>query len=1356
MPAARVRSFVEDEREAVVRPLPVPRGIVFRYVPPGSGDATLAEAEAAVAPVLPEWPVAALNGLPGWFKAMAPAVAAAGQPTAMGMATETATATETRPIPLGEFWERLRAVAAVDGVSDVEPLLLIASPQPRSVAEAEAFALGVGRAQFGLWGAPYDDDTSREIARLRRNPRWHIEQLKVPEAWGVWRAKRAGGAPGDLPGEGIVVAHPDTGYSGHPQVASRFVLPGKSFIAEGSAAPLEDARDDLVRAADWSPEHPEWFLQNPGHGTSTASVIVSAEGEEPGADDVFGVAPGAKVLPLRVSRSVLHLDFDALGAAIRYAVERDADVISMSLGGPFFSGYLRTCIDLALEHGIIVVSAAGNCVPATVFPAAFPEVVGVAALHAAGGPWRFSAIGRLVDVIAPGEDVTCALASHDGDADAFSVGMGTGTSFATACVAGIAALWLSHWGGRAAVAAKLGGRLDLVPFAFQYLLRETANATPDFLRGGSYGKGIPDAAALLASKLPSAAAVERYRREVMGERVNALTFLAGLFTGGRAVTEDGAPTGADGAHEARLIERLLGEQTSALQAELLARVASDRMLLVGFQRWRRGETVLPLIDRLLTPPGGDGTAALSTQLRAQLERARDAEAAAMARSQRGQLTPGVAAPPERGPAPPAFRPLRAYAFDPSLETRLETAHITQVTIPTRWERLAPGPVGEYLEVVDVDPATGCVYAPVDLNHPHVLAQDGLAPSEGSPQFHQQMVYAVAMNTIHRFEVALGRPIFWAPLRPWLKVRPEEERYFTPEALALMERERQEERAKLAAAEPRTKADEEWRGREDRYVRRLRVYPHALREPNAYYSPTKRALLFGYFPASSDDPRGLPGGMVFTCLSHDIIAHETTHALLDGMHPFFNEPSNPDVWAFHEAFADIMALFQHFTYPEVLRHQIANTRGNLETDNLLAMLAQQFGQATGRRAELRNALGTRVGDTFTRNKPDPTLLRTKTDPHGRGSVLVAAVFDAFLELYDDRVADLLRIATGGTGVLPAGSIHPDLVNRLALEAAAVAEEVLRACIRAMDYVPPVDITFGEFLRALITADYDLFAGERRKNRIAFIEAFRSWGIYPGGVPTLSEDSLRWRQPGEDDPLRCLEPESGLEEDERGLLRDLADALEGWQPRVGEAAAGPHGTAESAALDEVIGARGRVFQRVLRAQQGLHRLLERLQKRHGDPPLIPGINLRQPFSIGNLRPARRVGPHGEFRTEMVVEVVQSLPRGDDKDAPRLRGGATLVVDLLRWDVRYVIYKRLYEQVGRRYTLSRRVKAQLEDGEGERALDGELDMATPMGLDTGDKRKWLAATYTCEAEEAERKRRRQREEPFALLHGVAELGE
>jgi hypothetical protein len=108
------------------------------------------------------------------------------------------------------------------------------------------------------------------------------------------------------------------------------------------------------------------------------------------------------------------------------------------------------------------------------------------------------------------------------------------------------------------------------------------------------------------------------------------------------------------------------------------------------------------------------------------------------------------------PLPAPDRRLRVYTFDPSLATQLETALINEAVLPIPWEDLKPGPVGDYLEVVDYDPASGCFYEPVNLEEPRLLAQDGVAPSEGNPHFHQQMVYAVAMTTIKNFERALGR------------------------------------------------------------------------------------------------------------------------------------------------------------------------------------------------------------------------------------------------------------------------------------------------------------------------------------------------------------------------------------------------------------------------------------------------------------------------------------------------------------------------------------------------------------------------------------------------------------------------
>ncbi len=419
---------------------------------------------------------------------------------------------------------------------------------------------------------------------------------------------------------------------------------------------------------------------------------------------------------------------------------------------------------------------------------------------------------------------------------------------------------------------------------------------------------------------------------------------------------------------------------------------------------------------------------------------------------------------------PTARRLRIFSFDPALAARYDLAGMSGVTIEVRWENdLEPGPVGEYVEVVDLDPASGAAYAPVDLNAPALLATDGLAPSESDPRFHQQMCYAVAMKTIEHFERALGRKALWSSHRE----RTPDGRYA------------------------------------EGYVPRLRIYPHALRQANAFYSPPKKALLLGYFPARAQDGRSAPGATVFTCLSHDIIAHETTHALLDGVHPRFNEPVNEDVLAFHEAFADIVALFQHFSYPGVLRDQIARTRGDLVAQwSVLGQLAQQFARASGRGNALRSYLGAPEDGVWKPATPEPSRLAQTAEPHDRGAILVAAVFGAFTKVYQARTRDLFRIASEGTGVLRAGDIHPDLVNRLAEEAERCAERTLQMCIRAIDYCPPVAITFGAYLRAIVTADHDMNPVDRDNWRLAFIESFREWGIYPRGAGAMAEDSLLW--------------------------------------------------------------------------------------------------------------------------------------------------------------------------------------------------------------------------------------------------------
>lgn len=574
------------------------------------------------------------------------------------------------------------------------------------------------------------------------------------------------------------------------------------------------------------------------------------------------------------------------------------------------------------------------------------------------------------------------------------------------------------------------------------------------------------------------------------------------------------------------------------------------------------------------------------------------------------------------PAPP-FRCLRGFAIDPSLATDIDTAPFSQVLFKVRWEKLDPGPSGEYVQVVDVDPASGCIYEPVNLEDPKLLAQEGLPPSEGTPQFHQQTVYAISNLTIRNFEHALGRRVLWRP---------------------------------GPSPNPRNPNDD------SAFVPQLRIYPHALRERNAYYSPQKVSLLFGYFNATIDEVADhLPGGMVFTCLSHDIVAHETTHALLDGMHKRFLEPTNPDVLAFHEGFADIVALFQHFTFPEILRHQIAATRGEIRSqENLLGQMAGQFGRATGLRGALRDAIGQVEDGVWKPHKPDAKDYESTDEPHDRGAILVAAIFDAFLSIYERRTADLLRLATGGTGILRPGAVHPDLVNRLAEEASKSAQHVLNICIRALDYCPPVDITFGEYLRAIITADADLVADDDLKYRVAFIEAFRKRGIYPQDVRTLSEESLVWRGPEND----AQKPSQKLENDLEQVREYAQDDL------------------YTESSDRRHEARERLFRRQWQLRRQMHGWLKnhfaKSAEGKGDAAFL-GLNPEHPFEVHTARFSLRSRPDGGVDPQVIVGLLQQRTEPVDPDDPTglkmtMQGGCSIIADLRQRKIRYCIRKSL----------------------------------------------------------------------------------
>jgi len=595
---------------------------------------------------------------------------------------------------------------------------------------------------------------------------------------------------------------------------------------------------------------------------------------------------------------------------------------------------------------------------------------------------------------------------------------------------------------------------------------------------------------------------------------------------------------------------------------------------------------------------------------------------------------------------PVTRPLKAYAFDPSRRRVLGN----EMCLNVRYEDLMPGPVAQdpfrrdAIAIVDYDGANKVWYKPVDLDNSRILIRSGLDPSESDPRFHQQMVYAVVTDTIQQFETALGRRIHWR--------RQDRDANSPPGAFP-----------------------------GDIYT--LNIYPHAMVSANAFYSPKAHGILFGYFRADLQNPgSNLPGQTVFTCLSHDVVVHETTHAIIDGIRTYFTEWTNPDVPAFHEGFADVVALLRHFSHREVLLDTIQRTGGfiyryhltpdapvlfteqksKLEGDdseasdgdrssamvsaemgqwNPLVQLAQQFGEATGKGRGLRSALGTR---------PNCEDIRKFTEPHRRGSILVAAVFDAFFSIYVRRTADLFRIYRAAGGRLLAVDIPEPLAERLAAEAVRTANDFFKVCVRALDYCPPVDITYGDFLRALITTERDLHPSDEVGVRDSLIQAFRRRGIFPESASFFSEGAIAWPTAEE---LK-LAPVLGL---------DFGD---------------PNG--------------------LTRAQKKQNGDALRAYANEPSNKTKLGFDSTLDVRVPSFHPLFRINPDGSLRTDMVVEMTQKreIPF-DDSSANQefgfgsfpFRGGATIIITKPTVDqekfgnpgavIRYVIAKHLHGKEG-----------------------------------------------------------------------------
>jgi len=360
--------------------------------------------------------------------------------------------------------------------------------KPMAILARAALALGLAAeadVSFVDWPLPAGPEV-RPLAQPSERD-WALDAVGVPDVW------RTHGVRGD----GVKIGHPDTGYTRHPDVDDirrRLILGADQDLIEPGRKPLDRLYEGprLLR-----------FLYHPGHGTATGARIVSADvprATRPDDEDVLGAAPGACLIPYRVTRSVAigwSGQQRRLAHAIGRAVNSGADVVSISLGFPFAYDTLRYYVDEALRRGVIVVAAAGQLGrglphPPLMAPGTLPGVVCVAASRRGDRRAKWSARGGAVAVTAPGQDIEIARARKSG----MSWGLGDGTSYATAITAGVAALWVEKWRKR------VPKRYRAVAFR-NAIIASASSARP--VKGGKAGRwgvGILDAPAIVGHQPP--------------------------------------------------------------------------------------------------------------------------------------------------------------------------------------------------------------------------------------------------------------------------------------------------------------------------------------------------------------------------------------------------------------------------------------------------------------------------------------------------------------------------------------------------------------------------------------------------------------------------------------------------------------------------------------------------------------------------------------------------------------------------------------------------------------------------------------------------------------------------------------
>ena len=447
-------------------------------LPDGDADAARAALDSTLGESAAGWAVQAVPGQPGSFDLVPPSGA---------------------DLTLADAWDLTYLLRETEGVVGAEPAFEIDQDHlpegadleaaPAWFQEAVARELAAADVESAAEGGFGDAiDVVAEPTFEASEPDWSPRMVRAPEAWALTPP-----GTGRTRGEGIRVGHPDSGYRVHHEL----------FAPPSDLRVRQDLERDFVDDTPLVAENPDG-----GHGLGTGTVLMSLEAPTPGAAAVTGVAPAAELVPLRVAKKrplvpvpvLLGSGTRRLRDAIHYAIENGCHVISISLGW-LKNRSLRRALKAAEAANLIVVAAAGNMVRFVVWPARYPETIACAGCTADRRKWRGSSRGKAVDVTAPARGVWKASVADSG---ARIVEQSSGTSYATATTAGLAALWLAHH-GRQSLLDRYAGEVSLTA-VFRHVLAATCDPPPPG-HDDKFGAGIVNGERLLARELPTAAEV---------------------------------------------------------------------------------------------------------------------------------------------------------------------------------------------------------------------------------------------------------------------------------------------------------------------------------------------------------------------------------------------------------------------------------------------------------------------------------------------------------------------------------------------------------------------------------------------------------------------------------------------------------------------------------------------------------------------------------------------------------------------------------------------------------------------------------------------------------------------------------